>query len=291
MENASVNKSIEYSIDLTRQKIIFVGDSGVGKTSIITRINENTFEDLKKSSIGIDYYSKKIKYKEDYIKLQIWDTAGQEKYRGLIPSYVRNSSLVFLIYDITSKKSFENLQNWIEFIQSIEKTKIVICGNKIDLDERQVSKEEGENFAKKKGLIFFEVSAKTNVNIENMLYHAITELPYFEENVNNEHINIIDKNKLFQELAEENEIKIENNEPNKEDKNDIINNKLNNKNNTGLDNKTRIEKVINNGFYNENIKENSRYSDNYECSSSVNPTTRTMSKKFEIKQNKRRKCC
>ena len=197
------SESINYSIISLRQKIIFVGDSGVGKTTLINRINNEEFKDLNESSVGIDYYSKNIKFGGEELTLQIWDTAGQEKYRGLIPTYARNAVLAFIIYDISSKKSFENLTEWINYLNSIEKMPMIICGNKIDL-VRQVTKEEGEKFAKKNNLVFFEVSAKTNENMNYMLYRSIAELPYFEGKNEN-------KDKLTVELLKENGITNDNN--------------------------------------------------------------------------------
>ena len=201
MIQKSVNDSLDYSMESPRQKIIFVGDSGVGKTTMIKNLNEEPYQDLNESSIGIDFYSKKIKYKGIEIRLQIWDTAGQEKYRGLIPSYIRNAALIFLIYDISSKESFNNLTQWIEFINSYEKTKIVLCGNKIDLEnERKVSKTQGENFAKEKNLVFHEVSALENINMIKMFYRCIAELPYFDDKIDNN----ISREKLAEELSKEN---------------------------------------------------------------------------------------
>ena len=201
MIQKSTNDSLDYSMESPRQKIIFVGDSGVGKTTMIKNLNEEPYKDLNESSIGIDFYSKKIKYKGTEIRLQIWDTAGQEKYRGLIPYYIRNAALIFLIYDISSKESFNNLTQWIEFINSYEKTKIVLCGNKIDLEnERKVSKTQGEKFAKEKNLVFHEVSALENINMIKMFYRCIAELPYFDDKIDNN----ISREKLAEELSKEN---------------------------------------------------------------------------------------
>ena len=161
------------SVSVTRHKIIFVGDAGVGKTTIISRVMDNPFNEVYEPSIGVDFMSKIIKYRGQNIKLQIWDTAGQEKYKGLIPSYVRNSSIVFLIYDISVKSSFDNIPNWITFIRSIENTTLVLCGNKIDLEKREVTKEEGEALAQKEGIGFYEVSAKMEKKIKNMFYSVV----------------------------------------------------------------------------------------------------------------------
>ena len=184
------------SVSVTRHKIIFVGDAGVGKTTIIARITESPFNEVYEPSIGVDFMSKSIKYRGQNIKLQIWDTAGQEKYKGLIPSYVRNSSIVFVVYDISVKSTFDNIPKWLTFIRSIENTTLILCGNKIDLEKREVTKEEGEALAQKEGIAFFETSAKTAEGIKNMFYSAVSDLPIFAENNNKEN--------LLKELMEEN---------------------------------------------------------------------------------------
>ena len=233
------SESINYSIISLRQKIIFVGDSGVGKTTLINRINNEEFKDLNESSVGIDYYSKNIKFRGEELTLQIWDTAGQEKYRGL-------TVLAFIIYDISSKKSFENLTEWINYLNSIEKMPMIICGNKIDkLVDRQVTKEEGEEFAKKNKLVFFEVSAKTNENMNYMLYRSIAELPYFEDKNKN-------KDELTEELLKENGITNDNNILNlyKQNSNcDNDNNKKKNKinNNNKVNTESNMKKEVKKG--------------------------------------------
>ena len=189
--------SVDNSISVTRHKIIFVGDAGVGKTSIINRIVDNPFNEAYEMSIGVDFMSKKLRYRGQNIKLQIWDSAGQEKYKGLIPSYVRNSSIVFVVYDISSKTTFNNVPSWISFIKSIENTTIILCGNKTDLTSREVQTSEGEQFAQKEGIPFFEVCAKTNENIKFMFYKAVADLPSFAEGSTN-------KESLIKELQEEN---------------------------------------------------------------------------------------
>ena len=196
-EQDSNDDSGDNSVNVPRHKIIFVGDAGVGKTTIISRIMDNPYNEVYEPSIGVDFMSKNIKFREQNVKLQMWDTAGQEKYKGLIPSYVRNSSIVFLVYDISVKASFDNIPKWITFIRTIENTSLVLCGNKIDLNNREVKLEEGEELARKEGIQFFEVSAKTDENIKNMFYRVVVELPTFSENNEN-------KENLIKELMQEN---------------------------------------------------------------------------------------
>jgi Ras-related protein Rab-6A len=197
VEQDSHEDSVDNSISVTRHKVIFIGDANTGKTSIINRIIDNPFNDTYEVSIGIDFMSKNIRFRGQNIKIQIWDSAGQEKYKGLIPSYVRNSSIVFIVYDISSRTSFENVQNWISFVKNIEKTTMILCGNKTDLN-REVETKEGEEVAEREGIKFFECSAKTNENIKYMFYASIAGLPTF---------GIIDeseKENLVKELLEEN---------------------------------------------------------------------------------------
>ena len=174
------DSGMDVSYQINRQKIIFTGDISVGKTSIISVLMGQKFNNEYEASIGVDFFSKTIKYKGKIIKLQIWDSAGQEKFRSLIPNYIRGSSLVFIVYDITNRKSFENLQSWIDFVNNIENSNIVILANKIDLEnQRQVQTEEGQKFCTEKNYDFFEVSAKEDNNLNNMLFNSVAGLPFF----------------------------------------------------------------------------------------------------------------
>lgn len=196
VDQESKEDSINDSVSVTRHKIIFVGDVAVGKTSIIARIIDNPFSDKYIQSIGVDFCSKNIRYRGKNVKLQIWDTAGQEKYKSLIPSYIRNASIVFLVYDISNRESFDNVANWIQFIRKIENSLIVLVGNKLDLSNKEVNIEEGEDYAKKEGLQFYEISAKTNQGIKTMFYSVVAELPIFQDEN--------DKQVLIKDLENEN---------------------------------------------------------------------------------------
>ena len=217
-----------------RYKIIFVGDANTGKTSIINRIIDNPFNETYEPSEGIDFISKNIRFNGLNIRIQIWDSAGQEKYRGLIPSYVRNSSLVFIVYDVSHHETFDNVEKWISFVKNFEKkTTIILCGNKIDL-RREVETKEGEELAHKEGLLFYECSAKTNEDIKNMFFSSIVVLPIFgtyDESERKDLINelleengeVYQKGDLYQELIIEPKGKIneyrEKIEDNKKEKN------------------------------------------------------------------------
>ena len=174
------DSSIDVSYQVNRQKIIFTGDIYVGKTSIINVLMGQKFNNDYEASIGVDFFSKTIKYKGKIIKLQIWDSAGQEKFRSLIPNYIRGSSLVFIVYDISNKKSFNNVNSWVNFVNNIENSNIVIVGNKIDLEnKREVTYEEGKKYCEENNFDFFEVSAKNDINLNNMLFSSVASLPFF----------------------------------------------------------------------------------------------------------------
>jgi len=190
--------SEDNSIIVVKDKIIFVGDSFTGKSSIINRIVDDPFNDTYEDSIGVDFKTKIIRFRDMMLKIQIGDSAGQEKFKCLIPSYVRNSSIVFFVYDISERSSFDNILKWISFVKNIEKTTMILCGNKTDLP-RDVQKNEGEELSKSEGLLFFECSAKTNENIKNMFYSAISVLPTFGDN------DEFKRGSLIKELLEENE--------------------------------------------------------------------------------------
>ena len=125
----------------------------------------------------------------------MWDSAGLERYRALIPSYVRGASIIFIIYDISSKESFDNLGTWINFIKQVntDNSMVVLCGNKTDL-ERRITTHEGNDLANKEQMLFFEVSAKNGININKMMYTCIAQLPFFEQ------FQIKNKDDLIKEL-------------------------------------------------------------------------------------------
>ncbi|KAH0790801.1 Ras family protein [Histomonas meleagridis] len=158
-------------------KAVFIGDSSVGKTSIIYQFIFNSCSPDQQATIGIDFFSKTISKGEEMVRLQIWDTAGQEKFHSLIPSYIRGSTIAILTYDITSRTSFENLHKWHQIILNTSIPTLFVVGNKLDLDsEREVLTEEGEKFASGINASFIEVSAKTAENVEE-LFSRVAAVP------------------------------------------------------------------------------------------------------------------
>lgn len=161
-------------------KILIVGDSSSGKTSMLDRLVNKQFTSSYISTIGIDFNVKTIKLDDNAkIKLQIWDSCGQERFRSLTRSYYRNSSAFIICYDISNSKSFQNAKFWIDEIEKYVDDKDVIkilVGNKNDLEDlRQTHYEEGREYAKLFGMEFFETSAKDNINIDE-LFHCLSSL-------------------------------------------------------------------------------------------------------------------
>lgn len=150
-------------------KLLLIGDSGVGKTSILFKFSEDTFSPAFISTIGIDFKIRTIEVDGKKIKLQVWDTAGQERFRTITTAYYRGAMGIMLVYDVSNLKSFENISNWIRNIEmhATQDVELMILGNKCDIaDKRQVSKEKGEQLALQHSIKFMETSAKANINIE-----------------------------------------------------------------------------------------------------------------------------
>lgn len=150
-------------------KLLLIGDSGVGKTSILFKFSEDTFSPAFISTIGIDFKIRTIEVDGKRIKLQVWDTAGQERFRTITTAYYRGAMGIMLVYDVSNLKSFENISNWIRNIEihATQDVELMILGNKCDIsDKRQVSKEKGEQLALQHSIKFFETSAKAAINIE-----------------------------------------------------------------------------------------------------------------------------
>jgi small GTP-binding protein len=159
--------------------ILLVGDANVGKTSILLKYTENFFPNQYQATIGVEYKMKIIKLNNMNIKLQIWDTAGQERYKSIAKNFFHSANGVFLVFDITNKKSFENLNKWIEDVKenSPKDCKYIIIGNKSDLsDQRTISTFEIDNFVKEKKSSYFEVSAKNDEGLNDAFINLSKEI-------------------------------------------------------------------------------------------------------------------
>ena len=157
-------------------KLIVIGDSGVGKSCLTNKATKNTFEETYNATVGFEFFSFNIKINEKILKLQIWDTCGQELYRSLITNFYRNASLAVMVYAINNKDSFDNIDIWYKELRmhSNPDAKVFLIGNKIDLEnERQVSYDQGKEYANDNKLnLFMESSAKTGINAQEIFINA-----------------------------------------------------------------------------------------------------------------------
>ena len=164
--------------EIPKYKLIFLGDQSVGKSCILNRFMNDTFKEDYQATIGLDFQSKNVQIENQDIHLLLYDTAGQEKFRSLIPMYTRDANIILLVYDITCKDSFIHLPDWLKDLTNIKKDEVIfaLVGNKIDLDEkREVSIEEGQKIAEENNFIFQEVSAKTGSGFSELFYKNLFE--------------------------------------------------------------------------------------------------------------------
>lgn len=165
-------------------KIVLVGDSGVGKSNLLSRFTQNVFCDDEKSTVGVEFATRIIQMDDGkYIKAQIWDTAGQERYRAITNAYYRNAMGAMMIYDCTKKISFQNVVRWLRELRDHASGDIVIhlIGNKIDLvadneKAREVTRDEATEFAQEKNLPLIETSAKANTNVEEAFVRLVKQI-------------------------------------------------------------------------------------------------------------------
>ena len=162
-------------------KLIVVGDANTGKSSILNRFANNIFEEHYQATIGLDFISRSYNIHNQEIRLVLYDSAGQEKFRSLIPMYIREAHIILLVYDISNKNSFDSIPIWFSDVLNVKNDEAVfgLIGNKNDLnDEREVTYEEGKKLADEKNIIFGEVSAKSGNNIKEFFYDKIFEALY-----------------------------------------------------------------------------------------------------------------
>ena len=160
-------------------KVVLVGDSFVGKTNIMSKYLKNEFHDDSKATVGVEFGSKQFNIEGHTIKAQIWDTAGQERYKAITSAYYKGAKGAFIVYDITRKNSFESVEKWVSDVTAVtdKKITIVLIGNKSDLeDQRQVTKEQGEEKSSKLEIAFLETSAFSGENLDKAFEMMINEV-------------------------------------------------------------------------------------------------------------------
>ena len=172
-------------------KVLLLGDSTVGKTCFLMKYTDKSFQEIHMSTIGLDYRLKTMTLKNGKtVKLQIWDTAGQDRFKAITKNYYKSANGIIIIYDITSLQTYENVKVWIEQIreEAPQNVIIYIAGNKIDLEEeRKVKTEEGQKLAEEYGFPFLETSAKNDININETFENLVEDIDkiYSKSGTNN----------------------------------------------------------------------------------------------------------
>ncbi|XP_071691918.1 ras-related protein RABA1f-like [Rutidosis leptorrhynchoides] len=160
-------------------KVVLIGDSGVGKSNLLSRFTRNEFSLESKSTIGVEFATRSIRVDEKVIKAQIWDTAGQERYRAITSAYYRGAVGALLVYDTTRHVTFENVERWLKELRDHSDSNIVIMlvGNKADLRHlRAVSVEDAKAYAEKENTYFMETSALESLNVEDAFTEVLTQI-------------------------------------------------------------------------------------------------------------------
>ncbi|KAF8640514.1 hypothetical protein AX17_000176 [Amanita inopinata Kibby_2008] len=162
-------------------KLVLLGESAVGKSSLVLRFVKDQFDDYRESTIGAAFLTQTVTLEDQTaVKFEIWDTAGQERYKSLAPMYYRNANCAVVVYDITQATSLEKARTWIRELQRQADPSIVIalCGNKLDLSaRRQVPQEEAKKYADEEGLMWTETSAKTGEGVTEIFTAIAKKLP------------------------------------------------------------------------------------------------------------------
>ena len=179
-------------------QLLIIGDSTVGKTSLLIRYANNTFNANYLATVGLDNFTKDDIINGKTIRIKIWDTAGQEKFHSLAKGFFRNAQGIMVVYDVTKSETYQNLRHWTQSIKThmgndIDKISVIIIGNKIDSNEREVNKQEAEAFSRELGYPYFETSAKSGENVNTTIQFLVREIlkknnlssKSFTENPNN----------------------------------------------------------------------------------------------------------
>ena len=178
-------------------KILIIGEVSVGKTCLLLRYADDSFTQNHLTTLGIDFKTKIITINNSVIKLQIWDTAGCERFRTITKSYYKDANGIILTYDISNSNSLKNIQNWMKLIEQNAEDGVckILVGNKCDLENRAIKTEEGEKIAQDFGMKFFETSAKSDINVDEAFNYLVTIiLEKAQKNISNSNI-VLEKDK------------------------------------------------------------------------------------------------
>ena len=178
--------------DYNLYKILLLGDTSVGKSCLLLRFCDNSFQEAHLTTIGLDFRLKTINLKDDRkVKIQIWDTAGEDRFRSITRNYYKGAKGILLIFDVTEKETFTHVRDWIERIHEESPEGITIClvGNKIDMNEsRVISNEEGKKIADEFKIPYFETSAKSNIGVEEVFTYLVKEVDTIYMNEHKEEV-------------------------------------------------------------------------------------------------------
>ena len=164
-------------------QLLIIGNSIVGKTSILTKYTTKTYNENYLATVGLDFFTKDEIIDDKTIRIKIWDTAGQERYKAITKCFFQRAQGIIIVFDVTNKRSFDDLKMWIDSIKSqskltedLENMPIILIGNKIDLPKRVIDKETALNFAKEQNLEYYETSAKTGEGIDNAIKELVKKV-------------------------------------------------------------------------------------------------------------------
>ena len=180
-------------------KVLLIGNSSVGKSSLLLRFVDNQWNDLFVPTIGVDFKIRTMEIDNKNVKLQIWDTAGQERFKNITASYYRGAHGIFVVYDISDTESFKNINNWLIEIEKNANKNVykILVGNKCDLeDKRTVSYQQGKELAETYGMQFIETSAKSNRNVDEAFHLLGREVMKMSLNDKEKNFGNKDKNKM-----------------------------------------------------------------------------------------------
>ncbi|CDS13562.1 hypothetical protein LRAMOSA05738 [Lichtheimia ramosa] len=188
-----VQSNVQPTGKATNVKLVLLGESGVGKSSLVHRFVNRDYEANREPTIGAAFLTQRCHLEDRVIKFEIWDTAGQERFHSLAPMYYRNAQAAIIVYDVTKASTLEKAKSWVKELQRQANSSIVIAlaGNKLDLvesegeedddsdeNERQVPEEDARAYADEAGLVFMETSAKTSKNVDVMFTEIAKKIPH-----------------------------------------------------------------------------------------------------------------
>jgi len=162
-------------------QLLIIGDMTVGKTSLLSRYSKGVFNTSYLATVGLDNFTKDEVIDNKTVRIKIWDTAGQEKFQSLTKGFFRNAQGIMVVYDVTNVETYENLKYWTQSIKThmgsdIDKISVIVIGNKIDSNEREVNKQEAEIYCSELGYPYFETSAKTGENVNKTIKYLVKEV-------------------------------------------------------------------------------------------------------------------